>query len=363
MLPMRLGFDHPGYLWLMAAVPLLLWISWNALRVLGPVRRWFAIIFRSIVWSVIVFAIAGVQLVRVNDRVTVMYVLDQSESIPALQRRLMLDYVAKNVLRHRDETRQDLAGILVFGRDASIELPPYDDDIQIRRLESLLERTDATDLESALNLAQASLPEDTACRIVVVTDGNENIGQATKLAARLANAGVGIDTVPVLLESGNEVLVEKIDLPTDIRTGQPFEARIVISNFGGQELGDTGAAVEGTLRVKQTVAGEESLLLEQTITLNDGKNVFPLQHQIERPAPYTYEAEFLPANDSVDSIRENNQATGYTYVRGKGRVLLIQDSNRLGDFALFADSLRDAEIEVVVQESRNMFGSLAELQA
>ena len=79
--------------------------------------------------------------------------------------------------------REDRAGIVVFGRDASIEIPPFDDDIPaLRRLESLRGRSDATNLESALNLAQASMPEDTARRIVIVTDGNENLGQARKLA-------------------------------------------------------------------------------------------------------------------------------------------------------------------------------------
>ncbi len=40
--------------------------------------------------------------------------------------------------------------------------------------------------------------------------------------------------VPVLKEAGGEVLVEKIDLPTNIRKGQPFEARIVVDRQGAK---------------------------------------------------------------------------------------------------------------------------------
>jgi uncharacterized membrane protein/Mg-chelatase subunit ChlD len=361
MFSLRLGFDHPGYLWLLLALPVLWWIGFESLGALGRYRRWFAIFFRTIVWTAIVFALAGVQMVRVSDRVTVMYLLDQSESIPQVKRQVMLDYAVRNVRKHRDKVREDRAGIVTFGRDAAIEIPPYDDDLPaLRRLESLHGGTDATNLESALNLAQASMPEDTSRRIVIVTDGNENIGQVQNQIRRIAESGIGIDVVPVILDAKSEVLVEKIDLPNNIRKGQPFEARVVVNNYTDE---GNSNPVAGTLRVTQKVGGEETLLLEEEVTLDPGKNVIPMRHQIEQPAAYVYEAEFVPGNPEEDGLRQNNSVTAYTYVRGKGRVLLIEDRNRIGDFDLLIAALRDANIEVVTQPSDQMFGSLAELQA
>ncbi|MEM1070792.1 MAG: VWA domain-containing protein [Planctomycetota bacterium] len=360
MFALRLGFDHPNYLWLMLALPVLLWIGYGSLAALGKVRRWIAILFRSTVWTAIVFALAGVQLVWVSDRVTVMYLLDQSESIPQAKRQVMLEYVTRNVRRHRDRAREDRAGVIVFGRDATIEIPPFDDDIYLKRLESFRGPGDATNLEVALNFAQAAMEEDTSRRIVIVTDGNENLGQARKLAARVASSGIGIDVVPIQLESSAEVLVEKIDLPTNIRKGQPFEARVVVNSY---EDGGNDQPVSGRLRVKQKVGGEETLLLEEDITLEPGKNIFPMRHQIEQPAAYVYNAEFVPNSESDDGLYQNNSATAYTYVRGQGRVLVIEDRNRLGDFDLMIESLRDNNIEVVTQASDSLFGSLAELQA
>ncbi|MGB7347126.1 MAG: VWA domain-containing protein [Pirellulaceae bacterium] len=359
MLPFRLGFDHPGYLWLLLGLPLLWWIGYASLSALGRYRRWFAMFFRAIVWTAIVFALAGVQMVWVSDKVTVMYLLDQSESIPAAKRQAMLDFVVRNVRRHRDRVREDKAGIVVFGRDASIEIPPFDDDIRLRRLEGLLERSDATNLESALNLAQASMPDDTARRIVIVTDGNENVGQAQKLVARLAAAGIGVDSVPVVLDAKSELLVEKIDLPNNIRKGQPFPAQVVIQNYSDEGGGITKAK----LRVKQIVGGNETLLLEEDVELGSGKTVIPMQHTIDQPAPYIYKAEIVPDSKGDDGLYQNNNATAYTYVRGKGRVLLIEDRNQEGDFDLMITALRDSDIEVQQQYSDQLFGSLAELQA
>ncbi len=356
----RLSFDNPDYLWLLLGLPLLWWMGYTSLATLGRYRRAFALLFRTSVWVAIVFAMAGVQLVWISNRVTVMYLLDQSESIPRAKRQVMLDYVVRNVRRHRNEARNDRAGIVVFGRDASIEIPPYDDDIPLRRLESTLGRSDATNLESALSLAQASMEEDTARRIVIVTDGNENLGQARKLARRLADSGIGIDVVPVMLEASSEVLVEKVDLASNIRKGQPFEMRVVVNNYTDAQ---SGKAVKGKLRVKQKVAGEETLLLEEEVTLDPGKNVYPLRHQIEQPAAYIYTADWVPQSADDDALRQNNSATAYTYVRGKGRVLMIEDRQRLGDFDLLTETLRDANIEVVTQPSDELFSSLAELQA
>jgi uncharacterized membrane protein/Mg-chelatase subunit ChlD len=361
MFSLRLGFDHPNYLWLLLALPLLWWIGYRSLGVLGRFRRWFALLFRSVVWTAIVFALAGVQLVWVSDRMTVMYLLDQSESIPQAKRQVMLDYVIRNVRRHRVQERNDRAGIVVFGRDASIEIPPFDENIPpLRRLESMRGGTDATNLETALNLAQASMPEDTSRRIVVVTDGNENLGQARKLAARVADAGIGIDVVPVVLEATREVLTEKVDVPENIRKGQPFEMRVVLNNFD-----DEGAAgpAKGKLRVTQKVGGEETLMLEEPITADSGKNVISIKHQIDQPAAYEYTAEFIPDSDADDGLRQNNSASAYTYVRGQGRVLLIEEARKPGNFDLMIDALRDNNIEVVVQPSDELFGSLPELQA
>ena len=203
------------------------------------------------------------------------------------------------------------------------------------------------------------MPEDTARRIVIVTDGNENVGQAKKIAARVAGSGIGIDVVPVMLSTKNEVLVEKIDIPGNLRSGQPFEARVVVNNYSDNA---EKKQATGKLRVTQKVRGDVQLLLEEEITLEPGKNVFPLQHEIDQPAAYVYNAEFIPDTAGEDGLSQNNQATAYTYVRGQGRVLVIQDAKREGDFDLLADVLRKNNIEVDTMRSDSLFGSIAELQ-
>lgn len=363
MFGFRLGFEHPGYLLLLATIPFL-WVgSFRGLALLGPLRRLMALALRTAVATALIVALAGIQFVWTDDRMTVMYLLDQSESIPVAKRDAMLQYVIRNVAAQRDTARADRAGIIVFGKEAAIEIPPFDEDIpDLRRLDSYLGRKDATNLEAALKLAQAAMPDDTSRRIVIVTDGNENVGNARLLAVRLAKAGIGIDVIPVPLDITSEVLVEKIDLPPDIRRGQPFEAHVVINNYSA--AGQAAAPIPGRLEVTRKLGSDEQVLLNESVVLDPNKpTVFPLRHTIDQPAPYTYKARFVPDDPSSDAVSQNNEASAYTYVRGKGRVLLIEDWARPDEYVEMIETLRKSDIEIVVMPSNNLFTSMAELQA
>ena len=116
MFGFEIGFSRPWYLWLLALLPLLWLVSFRSLSGLGPYRRLFALAFRTLVFALVVVALAEIQMLRISDKVTVTYLLDQSESIPVVQRQAMLDYVQKAVLLHRRAEREDCAGVIVFGR-------------------------------------------------------------------------------------------------------------------------------------------------------------------------------------------------------------------------------------------------------
>ena len=221
-------FDQEWYLALGLLIPVMWFLSFRSLAGLGNIRRLVAIGLRTVVLTTIVFALAEVQLLQTSDKVTVNYVLDQSESIPLEKRQAMLDFVVKAVHDHRGKKRGDLAGVVVFGRNATIEIPPFDDDILVLGgLESHINlRSDATNLSAALKLAQASFAEGSSKRIVIVTDGNENLGDARAIAASLAEDGIGIDVVPVKLTTRAEVAVERVMMPNNIRRGQPMETRV-----------------------------------------------------------------------------------------------------------------------------------------
>jgi hypothetical protein len=113
----------------------------------------------------VIAALAGVQWIWTSDRQTVIYLLDQSDSIPLAKRQLMLRYAVESVKKFRrtSNNRNDRAGLIIFGREASIEIPPLDENLPpLNQPESYLGKTDATNIEGALKLAAASFLEDSS---------------------------------------------------------------------------------------------------------------------------------------------------------------------------------------------------------
>jgi len=364
-----LTFLAPWWLLLLAGIPVLWWWSLRSLSGLGSKRRWVALILRSLVLIAVILGLAEVQLKRTSDKVTVIYLIDQSISIPEDQRRLMIRYVNEEIRKHRNATREDKAGVIVFARDPAIEHPPYDEAIRVpENIESRIEN-DATNLEGAMKLAQAALPEDSAGRVVVICDGNENIGDARAAGRRLTEAGIGIDVVPVGYLPRGEVAVEKITIPNDVNRGQPFDLRVVVDNLTPpSEAGKPPAKpIAGKLKIVRKREGNETTLEEKAITLPPGKSVYTLREEIDAAGFYTYDATFVPDDKRQDGLSQNNTATAFSQVRGKGQVLLIEyeePENNVprGQYDFLVERLRKENLQVTVRSTRDPVTSLGELQ-
>ena len=141
-----------------------------------------------------------------------------------------------------------------------------------------------------------------------------------------------------------------------MRRGQPVAARVVVSNFSDEP-------VKGKLTIQRKVGAQQELLDEPVVTLKPGKNVFSFDHTIDQPAVYTYSAVFSPEDPRDDLMKQNNTATAFTHVKGKGRVLLIENWESPGEYDFLVERLRANNIEVMIMGSDDLYNSLAELQA
>jgi Mg-chelatase subunit ChlD len=355
---MFLSFLDPWFLALLAAIPVILILSFNSLSGLGTTRRILAIVLRGAVLAVMVLALAQMQENRTSEKLTVVYLLDQSLSIPEEQRRMMADFVSESVARNRDANREDRAAVIAFAKDAVLEYPPIDANIRLaHKLESPLDTTH-TNLAAAMKLAAATLPADSASRVVIVTDGNQNLGDAMEEARLLAEKGTGIDVVPIRYEARPEVAVEKVTVPPEVHAGQPFDVRVVVDNRGG----NAERPVKGKLHIFRKTRDREDEIATESVELAAGKRFFSMQQKIDFTDSITFSARFVPDDETGDHLRQNNEASGFTQVRGKGQILLIEDSTSPGDFELLVDRLRRQELQVTVTNTDEMFTSLGQLQ-
>ncbi|MBL8890694.1 MAG: VWA domain-containing protein [Planctomycetaceae bacterium] len=364
----KFGFSAPGYLWLFLLLPAVWWLSRRSLSGLGYVRGGLALALRLAVVSGLILALAGIQWRQENQRISVFFLLDQSESIPAARRSLMMEYVSRQVEKYRRLDREDRAGVIIFGGNPAVEFPAIDSPLpNFGRFEAALNlRENATNLEAALRMARASFPDDTSKRVVLVSDGNENVGDALVEAQRLVDDGIGIDVVPVQLLWDQDVSVDRISVPSNLRVGQNYDVRVVVSNHPPSQAPELAKVVKGKLRITKRVgragaAADAEVLSETDVELEPGPNVFSIPQRADESSLVNLDALFIPDEGQIDNHQQNNQAAAYTNVQGQGRVLFIEDGGHLGEFDGLVKLMRRNDISVDILTTAQLYTSLDEL--
>lgn len=340
---MSLQFTHPW--WLLALAPALVWVfwlAWNSDVQISPWRRWSSVAVRTMVVLLLGLAIAGLQWLRPLEGMNVFFVLDRSDSIPSAQQEAAREYVNK---AFAEKKPVDQAGVLVFGTDASIE-SSVSPAVDLQKIQAVV-GTERTDLAAAIRLGTAAFPETGQKRLVLLTDGNENIGDAVAAALAAKPLGVSIDVVPLGVSRGSDVSVQKISLPNTLKKGQTFEVKI----FAQADKSQTA-----TVRLYRN----DQLLGDQTVELNAGKNLFTFPQTLTEPGFYSYD---VALEGSEDVVAQNNRATSFTSVAGDPKVL-VATSDPAGD-ATLVQALQSSRLDVKVVDANNIGSfpsTLAEIQ-
>jgi uncharacterized membrane protein len=320
----------------------------NSLAGLGPVRQWLALGLRCALITFLALALAEPRIRQQTETTTVLFVLDRSLSVPEERQDKLRDFI-NDAVEHRGAGHErDKAGLIVFGRRPRLELPPSDAPrFNFTEVSGNLDGN-YSDIAAALKLALASFPENTGKRIVLISDGNENLGNAEEQARIARQNGVQIDVVPVGagVRRENEVLVERIEAPAQVEQGSRLPIRVLLRSTNPN-------VVVGTLTVKQISRGEAEHVPgspRKNTVLQPGLNTFTFRQGLtDEQRSYTYQAEFQPeyvANAQGDVLVQglpgdrvqNNRATTHVVARGQRRILLIEPVE--GEHKFLVEQLR-----------------------
>ena len=224
-----LNFARPIWLLLLLALPA---IAWLALRMsyasLGPFQRWLSLGLRVIVWVLLVFALAGAQFVRISDRLSVVVARDSSDSIDETQ---LPEVQAALEQARRTMHKNDSLGKVNFGANAYLEfLPQPGVDQKLLADWQTTPRGNFTSVSDAVQLAIASFPDNAQKRLVLITDGNENVGSALAEARVARDNGVELLVVPLSTRTGPEVVLASLEAPAQASLGETVNVRFVLES-------------------------------------------------------------------------------------------------------------------------------------
>jgi hypothetical protein len=88
-----------------------------------------------------------------------------------------------------------------------------------------------TNIARALQVGMASLPSEGARRLVLLSDGNENVGAAAEAALMAQSLGVQIFSLPLGRPAHEpEVRVDKLIVPAQVKGGTPYRVEAVVAS-------------------------------------------------------------------------------------------------------------------------------------
>jgi len=344
------------------AIPII-WLGMRSLAGMGPVRKWVAIAIRLLVLLMLVLILAGARWNRMHKDVQVMVVRDNSQSTMHVRgypgRNLdesIEDYLrAASDPRHKIH-RDDRIGVISFDRTPLIDSMPNTTLLLDAR--AIRDKGNATDIASAIQLALATFQKDAMRRILLITDGNQTAGDLEGALTAAVSQNVPIDVMKLSYNVNNEVLIDRLSAPSWKRESDAFDIFVSLLSTNTEPVTGTLTVLEESQRLEQ-----RRITLEPATINADGK-LEPRKHveRVRVPAlkssgvrrfKSVFEPDVVNSRTASatqpsrpgDTLLENNTASAFTFVRGQGKILHI-DNTRDGAGKVLEEALKSENINV-----------------
>jgi uncharacterized membrane protein len=345
-----LELTHP---WRLLGLALLFVVVYYFYKSLADFPRWqrkLSLVVRGLIILLLVLALAGLTLSRPTKEQFVIFAVDQSLSVGDESQTLIEDYLTQ---AEKNAGGSKLAylpfqiepGAFTSER-AELKSKRADDsavDSPAEAADSAATKAkEGTNLAAAIEAAVAASPPGYVPQIVLLSDGNQTAGDALRAALR---AGMPVSTVPLPTRKDPEAQVSGVQVPAQIRQGEPFFVEVVI---------DSNHDDEGLIQVYR---GDHQVVSERK-PLKKGENRFRFQQTIEseRLALFTARVSGLAS----DTLLDNNAESGLVYTAGKPRVLIVESDPKL--IRDLVAALEQEELQVDVRPPTGMPDNLSDLQ-
>ncbi len=260
---------------------------------------------RLVIVTLMVLALAGPRIATRGSELSVVFLVDASDSVAPEVQAAARDWIATAVER---KSSGDSVAIVSFGRGVAVErtLSAGDEPSATTRRPP----GDRSDLGEGLRIASSLFPPGTARRVVLLSDGVDTLGNADELAPLLRASGVEVSTVALPSATAErEVLIESLDTPESAREGELVDLVATVWSAG---------ETDATLDFYQ----DGSLVSRQQVHLKPGSNRYVGQQKAERVGYHWFRVVVTAADDTLP---QNNELSSFTVVREPGRVLLVAE--------------------------------------
>jgi Ca-activated chloride channel homolog len=319
-------FARPEAFYLLAIpVVVLLW-SLFGLRSIG---RIVAPLMRALGLALFVLALAGPQKIMREEGATRPALLDASASITPAMRKWETDLIG-NQLALRGSDPATLFGAENHAGTVSDAIATLNSADGCKACAPT-----STNLENALS-ALASNPAAKGGPAVVVTDGWQNRGDATRAITALLAAGIRLYLfTPPGAASVPNVAMTGLALPSALSKSAPFALGVTMDNLNH-------VPVAGNIEIYRN----GTLLAQRKVMLNPGAERFDFPVQTENAGLDSYKASFKADNAALDTFLEDDSLQGWVGVGARRKILVLTNTQK--DAAYLETVIQRMGLEAVV---------------
>ena len=299
---MSVSFENPWYLLLIPVAALFLIITQRFMFTREKGSKFGQIAVRAFLFLTLILALAGFGLKFTGRSTTTIYVLDVSESVRDSKNEI-IEFVNESV---KNKKKKDYVGVVAFGEDKRIE-QSVAEQLTFQKFQTDV-NTGATNLEEAVKFALSQLPEDSAGRIVLITDGNENEGALKSVAADVISSGCEFEVKKIEENISDEVYVSDMEIPNQVGIGENFNIEVEV---------ESNVACDATVKL---YAGR-TLKGEQDIHLQKGTNQLIFADTQSDEGLKTYK---VVVEAQKDTVSVNNEFSSYTNIETQLPLLVIE---------------------------------------
>lgn len=312
------AFLSPVHLWLFALLLPLWLLALKGPRTLSLWRFWSSLGLRTTSMVALVLALAGAQAIQPVTDLGVVFLLDSSDSIAPSQRARAERYI-QQALGHLAPGKR--AGIVVFGEQAIVERLP--DDGRVHGHIAALPPGTRTNIQESIQLGLALLSAEEQQRLVLLSDGGENLGESHRAARLAAARGVPIDIISLSsVADGLDAQISGAELPTVVGEGQSLRLVVHVESHH-----PTAGALPTFARLVVEQHGSGGLLQERHQIVAETVELAgePQSFAVTLPPPENTFNRYLVRLEAEGDVRpENNITEAFSFVRGKPRILLVE---------------------------------------
>ncbi|MFP4661111.1 MAG: VWA domain-containing protein [Halanaerobiales bacterium] len=325
------SFQQPVYFFLFLLLPVFIYIYLKSRQKFKGLDEKISLYIRIFIVTLLILALTQPILSILGDDMNIVILADRSDSLTEELKEEQEEFIT-HLLNEKEET--DKFSLATFAREAVVEFMPGRSS-EFVDFNSYIENN-FTNLESGLRLALSLTPEKGNNRVVLLSDGNENIGSAETVLQDYLDRDIKIDVLPLAQEGVQEVFVREMNLPEWVDPGEVFNINLNIASTIPTEA-------------RINLYYDEQLIQRDSVSLNQGDNIYLLEQELEEGGFHKYRIE---VSSETDTYTENNSQEAFVIVKGSKRVLLVSESDSV--LNPFINALESSDINVDLR-SPNMF--------